>query len=155
MIILKPLTLKDAHHFYLLYQNPGVNHHNEPFLPGESPLNFTKRIIAACVEIYTIRLAEEAETIIGDCALHDPDYSRHELEIGGSLLPAFQGKGYMRDAFRLLEQRARGHHHMQYLITKTEHNNKSAARLMEKLGYIKRSEEKGIITFSKSLDISF
>jgi len=154
-ILLKPLTMADANSFYALYKNPGVNHGREPFLPNESAIEFTSRLMAACVEIYTIRLAEQEETIIGDCALHDPDYQQREIEIGGSLLPAFQGKGYMREAFRLLEQRARGHHHMQYLITKTEHNNKSAARLMEKLGYIKRSEEKGIITFSKSLDISF
>lgn len=154
MIILKPLTLKDANHFYVLYQDPGVNQHNEPFPPGESPLNFTKRIIAACVEIYTIRLTEDTETIIGDCALHDPDYSRHELEIGGSLLPAFQGKGYMREAFGLLESRARDIYRMQYLIAKTGKDNLAAVMLMKKLGYTHHSEAKGILTFRKAIKIN-
>ncbi len=154
-ILLKPLTMADANSFYALYKNPEVNHGREPFLPDESPLEFTSRIIAACVEIFTIRLAEEAETVIGDCALHDPDDERQEMEIGGSLLPAFQGKGYMREAFRWLEQRAKEHHRMQRLISKTELRNKSAIRLMETLGYLKCSEEKDLITFSKSLDTSF
>lgn len=149
MIVLKPLTPEDANHFYALYKDPGVNHHNEPFLPGESPLNFTKRIIAACVEIFTIRLAEDTETIIGDCALHDPNYSRYELEIGGSLLPAFQGKGYMREAFRLLESRAHDIHRMRYLVAKTGEDNLAAVMLMKKLGYTHHSNAKGILTFRK------
>jgi ribosomal-protein-alanine N-acetyltransferase len=151
MILLKPLTTDDASHFYALYQNPGVNHGSEPFLPGESPLDFTKRIIDACVEIYTIRLITDEETIIGDCALHDPDYQCEEIEIGGSLLPAFQGKGLMQEAFSLLEIRAREEYKMQCLIAKTEDRNNPAIMLMKKLGYSKRSEEKGIITFYKLL----
>ncbi len=127
MIVLNPLPLAAACSFYILYKDPGVNHHKELFLPGENPVGFTKRIIAACVEIFTIRLTKDAEPIIGDCALHDPDDRRHELETGGSLLPAFQRKGNMPMAFSLLEQRAREYDPMQYLSTKTEHNNGSAA----------------------------
>jgi ribosomal-protein-alanine N-acetyltransferase len=151
MIVLKPLTPEDADHFYALYKDPEVNHGNEPFLPGESPLDFTKRIIEACVEIYTIRLSTDEETIIGDCALHDPNDSDSEIEIGGSLLPAFQGKGLMQEAFRLLEASARDKHQMQYLVAKTEEENKSAIMLMKKLSYSKRSEENGIITYCKLL----
>lgn len=151
MILLKPLTIDDASHFYALYQNPGVNHNREPFLPGESPLDFTKRIIDACIEIYTIHLTTDEETIIGDCALHDPNYSDSEIEIGGSLLPAFQGKGLMLEAFTLLEKRAREVHKMQCLVAKTEDRNNPAIMLMKKLGYSKRSEENGIITFNKLL----
>lgn len=149
MILLKPLTTGDANHFYALYQNPGVNHNQEPFLPGESPLDFTKRIIEACVEIYTIRLITDEERIIGDCALHDADTQHSEIEIGGSLLPAFQGKGLMQEAFSLLEKRAREVHKMQCLVAKTEDRNNPAIMLMKKLGYSKRSEENGIITFNK------
>jgi ribosomal-protein-alanine N-acetyltransferase len=104
------------------------------------------------VEIYTIRLRTDEETIIGDCALHDPNYSNSKIEIGGSLLPAFQSKGYMQEAFRLLEARARKIHQMQYLVAKTEEENKSAIMLMKKLGYSKRSEENGIITYCKLLN---
>lgn len=151
MILLKPLMIRDSESFYRLYKHPEVNHGREPFLTGESPLEFTTRIIAACVEIYTIRLAEDKETLIGDCALHDPDYQAGSLEIGGSLLPAFQRKGYMQEAFRLLEQRTKEIYGMRSLIARTEKDNRSAIMLMNKLGYTRHPEEKGILTFSKSL----
>lgn len=150
-ILLKPLIMADADSFYALYRNPEVNHGHEPFLPGESPLEFTIRILAACVEIYTIRLAEQEETLIGDCALHDPDYQQQEIEIGGSLLPAFQGQGYMQEAFGLLELRAKKHYGMRAVIAKTEKDNKSAILLMNKLGYVMHAEDNGFITFRKPL----
>lgn len=150
-ILLKTLAMADANSFYALYQNPEVNHGHEPFLPDESPLEFTTRIMAACVEIYTIRLAEQEETMIGDCALHDPDYQQQEIEIGGSLLPAFQAKGYMREAFGLLELRAKERHGMRALIAKTGKDNRRAILLMNKLGYTLHAEENGLITFRKPL----
>lgn len=150
-ILLKPLTLSDAASFYELYREPEVNHGKAVFLPGESAPEFTARIMAACVEIYTIRLPGDEETVIGDCALHDPNDNSSEIEIGGSLLPAFQHKGYMREAFRLLEHRAKNLHGMQFLVAKTGKENKSAIRLVEKSGYRRRSEDKGLITFYKTL----
>lgn len=150
-ILLKPLTMADAKSFYALHKNPGVNHGHEPFLPNENAIEFTSRLMAACVEIYTIRLAEQEETIIGDCALHDPDYQQREIEIGGSLLPAFQGKGYMREAFRLLGPRAKEQHGMHALIAKTGEDNRGALLLMNKLGYTRHAEENGLMTFRKPL----
>lgn len=150
-ILLKPLREDNATSFYNLYKDPGVNHGKEPFLPGESPLDFTKRIIGACVGIYSIRLKTDEENIIGDCALHDPRYSDSEIEIGGSLLPTFQGKGYMQEAFRLLEIKAKQIHAMQSVIARTSESNEGAIHLMKKMGYSRRSEEKNIITFCKLL----
>lgn len=135
MIILKPLTIDDADAFYSLYEHPDIHHGREPFLPGESAAEFTRRIIEACIVIYTIRPENDPETIAGDCALHDPDDSNHAVEIGGSLLPAFRGRGYMQAAFRVLERIASEDYHFQRLVAKTEETNLAAIRLVQQLGY--------------------
>lgn len=92
-IILEHLTENDAPFFYELYSHPqlAVNFDQSPFLPGETPLAFTRRISALCTFIFTIRLQNNPDLRIGDCALHHWDKQRQEISIGGSLLPEYWG----------------------------------------------------------------
>lgn len=84
-IILKQLSNDDALMFYHLYHPEAKNAGSR----AKTPLEFTRHIIELCNEIYSIRLADHPNEIIGDCALHDWNAAKREIEIGGMLLPGY------------------------------------------------------------------
>lgn len=125
---LQPLTLDDAAVFHGLYRPA-----------DEDPVDFTNRILAVCERLYTIRLDPEPDVIIGDCALHHWDKAARTIEMGGSLLPAYWGKGYMAAAFSQLEVVAQKDFDVLALIAKTEVSNQNAIRFAEKFGFSRRA----------------
>lgn len=145
---LKLVSDKDAPVYYKLYTERIQEH---PFLPDETPLAFTHRILGLCNVLFTIRLSNQPEVIIGDCALHDWDRENNEIEIGGSLFKAYQGKGYMQAAFGLLIEYAEEHYRVKKIIGKTQVGNHPAIRLVEKLGFQKGKEESNTILLYKIL----
>lgn len=147
-LLLKLLSDKDAAVYYKLYTE---RMHEQPFLPDETPLAFTTRILQLCNVLFSIRLRNQPEIIIGDCALHDWDQKNNEIEIGGSLFKAYQGKGYMQSAFDLLIEHAKDRYQVKKIIGKTQVDNNSAIRLVEKLGFQKEKEENSTMILSKIL----
>ena len=149
-VILEPLTETDAEIFYSLYSDPllKVNFDMDPFLPGESPLAFTKRIISLCEFIFTIRPIHDPGLIIGDCALHHWDKQQKHIFIGGSLMPAYWGKGYMKSAFELLSIIA-NEIGVKYLMGQTTSRNNKAIRLAEKMGFVKQESENNEVILKK------
>lgn len=145
-LLLKPLTEQDAPVYYKLYAE---RMHEHPFLPEETPLAFTARILQLCNVLFTIRLTNQPDIIIGDCALHHWDQKNNEIEIGGSLFNAFQGKGYMQLAFVLLLEYAKVHYHVKKVIGKTQVDNLPAIRMVEKLGFQKETEINNTIVLGK------
>lgn len=69
-VVLKKLTKNDANFFYDLYSSPEllINFDDSPFLLNETPQHFTERIISVSEFIWTIRLTDNPEIVIGDCA---------------------------------------------------------------------------------------
>ncbi|MDO1451622.1 GNAT family N-acetyltransferase [Rhodocytophaga aerolata] len=136
-LLLKRLSLADAEALYALYTLPEVNQHFEssPFLPEETAISFTSRIIANCAFIWTIRLQGEPEKIIGEAALHHYDQQQKAIEIGGSLLPAYWGKNLMKQAFELLIEFAGQTLKVEQIIGKTSLDNRQAIKMVEKLGF--------------------
>ncbi|CAA9292580.1 MAG: hypothetical protein AVDCRST_MAG56-4750 [uncultured Cytophagales bacterium] len=134
---LKRLTLADAPAFYALYALPEVGGHfdQSPFLPGETAVDFTRRIITHCAFIWTIRLCAQPEVIIGDAALHHYDPQGRQIEIGGSLLPPYWGKNLMRQAFELLIDFAGHTLNVERIIGKTSPGNSQAISMVKKLGF--------------------
>ncbi|PWV46455.1 ribosomal-protein-alanine N-acetyltransferase [Chitinophaga sp. S165] len=147
-ILLHPLTEKDAAVYYQLYCERADE---QPFLPDETPWAFTTRILNLCNCLFTIRLRDRPEIIIGDCALHDWNQKNKEIEIGGSLFKAYQGKGYMQSTFTLLMEYAGKHYQAKKIIGKTQADNNHAIRLVEKLGFQKEKEEGNVVMLSKAL----
>lgn len=105
------------------------------FLPNETPVQFTERIISLCEYVFTIRPTENPDLIIGDCALHHWDKQKSEVIIGGSLLPEYWGKGYMRSAFEQLIQIAKQELGIKIILGHTKTRNIKAIRLVEKMGF--------------------
>lgn len=138
-VILEQLTENNADFFYDIYSHPQlrVNFDENPFLPNESPKEFTNRIISLCEFIFTIRQRENPDLIIGDCALHHWNKETNEIVIGGSLYPEYWGQGLMRSAFDLLTIIAKQDLGIKILLGPTKTRNFAAIRLVEKMGFQK------------------
>jgi len=138
-IILEELSIENADFIYNLYSLPQLseNFDESPFLQNETSVEFTQRIISLCEYSFTIRPAYQPNLIIGDCALHHYKQQKKEIEIGGSLLPDYWGKGYMQSAFELLTIIAKTELGVKTLIGQTKTRNNKAIRMAEKLGFEK------------------
>lgn len=130
-VVLRPLTVSDAQAFYDLYHTAGRSA-GESF---ETPIGFTERIIALCTCIWTIRPLDHPEQIIGDCALHHLNDVSGDIQIGGSLLPNWQRRGYMTSAFQLAMQYAATHLEITTISGHTTPDNIQAINLVIKLGF--------------------
>jgi ribosomal-protein-alanine N-acetyltransferase len=152
-IILQPLTEKDATFFYHLYTLPqlSVNFDESPFLPHETPVDFTNRIISVCQFIFTIRTREQPDLVIGDCALHHWNKDTSEIIIGGSLLPEYWGQGLMQSAFELLSELAKKQLGVKTLLGPTKVRNHKAIRLVEKMGFTRHDLGDGNTVMKKEL----
>ncbi len=136
-IILQELTLDNAPHFYEIYKQRKLmaNFEEETFYASETEEDFTKRIMSVCNFAFTIRLKEKPDEIIGDCELHHCNKAKGEIEIGGSLLPGYQGHGLMEQAFLLLMDFARQEMDMHTIIVKTNVLNEHALSLARKMDF--------------------
>ena len=146
-LILKVLTQGDAVQFHALYRyarQDAVGQH-------EDAGQFAQRIAAKCEMIWTIRLAQQPETIIGDCALHDWDASAREFAFGGSLLPEYQGQQVMGDAFSLVAAFARAGYGARSMICYTSPVNLRAIRFAEKQGFIRCHSTVDSVVLRKAL----
>ncbi|MBL7704271.1 MAG: GNAT family N-acetyltransferase [Taibaiella sp.] len=149
-IILKTLSDEDALAFYRLYNPEGALEH--VITGGKSPLEFTRHIISLCDEIYSIRMLDAPDIIIGDCALHDLNQSNREIEIGGTLLPGYWGKGIMKAAFELLIARAQQQYLVDKIIAKTEKGNLKALKFAQKMGFKTTTTKGDSVMLIKYLD---
>lgn len=136
-LLLSEITLNDAEAIYNIYTNPKViEYYNDAPIAGEDDtVNFISRITEGENLIFGIRMKENPDTIIGDCALHDWNPETKTIEIGGSLLPQFWGKGIITEAFNALLQYARNERQISTVLAKTNRHNKQAIRAIKKLGF--------------------
>ena len=103
-LLLVPLTLADSAHYAFIYKHREIreNFREAIFREGETDDAFTQRILKGCNYIWTIRLAENSQVIIGDIALHDWNRQNADIEFGGTLNPEYQGRNLMRCALKLV-----------------------------------------------------
>lgn len=136
-LLLSEITLNDAEAIYAIYTNPKViEYYNDAPIAGEEDtVNFISHITEGDNLIFGIRMKESPDTIVGDCALHDWNPETKTIEIGGSLLPQFWGKGIITEAFNALLQYARNERQINTVLAKTNRHNKQAIRAIKKLGF--------------------
>jgi ribosomal-protein-alanine N-acetyltransferase len=138
-VLLQKLTTADAAFFYNLYARPELleNFDESPFLPNETPVQFTDRIISLCVYSWTIRPVRQPGLIIGDCALHHWNKDTNEIMIGGSLFSEYWGQGFMQSAFGLAISVAKEILGVKTVLGSTKTRNVNAIRFVEKMGFAK------------------
>ncbi|MGJ1203862.1 GNAT family N-acetyltransferase [Sphingobacterium lactis] len=152
-IILKQLTANDSTVFHNLYfdeKDTDIGQSSKT-IEKQTPLDFTKRIISLCNNIFTIRLINNPTKIIGDCALHDLNKETNEIEIGGTLLPEYWGKGIMASAFNMLIDFARQEYGVQKIVAKTDSTNDKALKFADKIGLKKVTTENKTIILERVL----
>lgn len=135
-LLLKRLTEKDAIAFHSLYfQKDGQEGEKVESKENSRAFEFTENIISQCNDIFTIRTPVNPEKIIGDCALHHWNKQKNEIEIGGSLLPEYWGKGLMATAFLLLIPYAQQIYTINKDVANTTVENINALKFAKKLGF--------------------
>lgn len=142
LVRLIPLNGDMAEFYHSLYTHSQViEHYDEAAVrPGETALQFTQRIMRACNQIWTIRLAEAENEIIGDIALHDYNSLDKTIEFGGALLPIYWGKGIMQSAFSLIIAFVNENYNVKRIMAHTTASNEKAIRLVSKLGFTEMSK---------------
>jgi len=153
-IVLKEMSIGDSDSFYRLYFGDKSSVQDQT--TGEQQMNpkqFAEHIMSLCNELFTIRTVENNHIIIGDCALHHWNKEEKKIEIGGSLLPDYWGKGIMSAAFVLLITLAKEKYQVNIMVAKTEITNLKALKFAEKLGFKKISMEGDNIVFEKEIMI--
>lgn len=136
-IILKELSIEDASPLFEIFSNDEIKScYSEPVIQAdETGEKLVNRFIDGSDFVWTIRLVEEPEEIVGICALHHWNKEKSEIEIGGTLLPEYWGKNIMKSAFTSLIDFSRKELMIAHIIGKTRKNNRRAIRLVEKLGF--------------------
>lgn len=151
-LLLTELSVRDAEAVYALYSHPDVLslYAEPPILERAAAEDFVRRITANGNRVWSIRLSAEPSTIIGDCALHDWNEVEKSIEIGGSLLPDYWGRGIMREAFERLMAYAVEELGAKVIIGRTLVRNHQAIRLVTKLGFreMRREEGESILIFN-------
>jgi len=136
-LLLSEITLNDTEAIYTIYSNPKVIEYytDAPIAGEEDTVNFISRITSGDNIICSIRLKETPDIIIGDCALHDWNHDTNTVEIGGSLLPDYWGKGIIAEAFSALIDYAEKEMKVHTITAKTQRHNRQAIRAVKKLGF--------------------
>lgn len=141
-LILQQLSVEDAVAIGNLYRHPEVcaNYEMESLGTFSEVVRFTNRIINSSAAIWSIRLMQEPERIIGDCAIHHYDDANKSIEMGGTLFSDYWGKGLMAEAMSVMTSFSINLFNIRKIILKTSGKNINAIRLAEKLGFIKTVE---------------
>ncbi len=152
-LTLMPLTGDDAGALFTLYTNEEITRFTEEdvFLSGETPDVFAERIAGYCTHMWTLRLIDSPQAVIGDCALHHYDAALQKIEIGGTLLPPYWGRGLMKEAFETVMHWAHQSLTLRTIETKTHPLNQQAVKLMDKMGFIRILETSREAVFQKEI----
>ena len=85
--------------------------------------------------------------MIGDCALHALADSSHEVEIGFTLAPEFQGHGYATESVARLLDYVFGPLTKERAIAITDVRNLSSVAVLERLGFARDTTPRGPVLF--------
>ena len=83
---------------------------------------------------YAIVLQQSGE-LIGDCGIHVPLTAADTAELGMTLAPEFQGKGYAEEALRALIRYCFETLHMHMIVARTVPQNTRSIALIDKMGF--------------------
>jgi len=137
-VVLNVLTCADNESYYALYASiDAYARVSERVLrPNETPDAFAMRIVSRCDMLWTIRLIDKSDEIVGDCALHKWDKNTGTIAFGGALIPTFWGQGIMAEAFQLIADYAKTVYSINSLRCSVSPVNSNALRFAQKMGFM-------------------
>lgn len=139
-LVIRKFGLQDVHKFYQYRVNPDVSRFQswENYTLQEAEAFISKQILHAPDQPgtwfqYAIAL-NESDQLIGDCAIHTLADEPQIVEIGFTLAPEFQGKGYMHEALCALIDYVFGSLNKHKMIAFTDVRNTKSIQVLERLG---------------------
>ncbi len=140
-VIIRQLKPEDLESFYSYRSDPQVCRYQnfmvksmseaERFIEGQKDLPLGKQ-----GEWLQIAIEHKIEKkLIGDCAIHFMEDEPRIVEIGYTIHPDYQRKGYATEAVRLLMKAVFKDHNVHKILAKVDVRNPSSARVLEKIGF--------------------
>jgi RimJ/RimL family protein N-acetyltransferase len=81
----------------------------------------------------------ESNLLIGDCGFHFPQGEDHQVEVGITLSPTYQGKGYATEAFRCMLETLFNSLGKHRVYASTDPDNIQSLKLQERVGMRKEA----------------
>ncbi|ETT69685.1 GNAT family protein [Paenibacillus sp. FSL R7-277] len=139
-LVIRKFDLQDVHSFYQYRTNPEVSRFQswDHYTLQEAEAFISRQIVHSPDQPgtwfqYAIALTE-SDQLIGDCAIHTLADEPRMVEIGFTLAPEHQGKGYMNEALRVLIDYVFGLLNKHKLIAFTDVRNTKSIQVLERLG---------------------
>ncbi|MBL6657077.1 MAG: GNAT family N-acetyltransferase [Flavobacteriales bacterium] len=136
-IKLQPLNENDSKELLQLFTNEKVlQSYSESLLPKPQQIDdFIQQITTEGCWTWKIIKDDDSNQFLGICSLHHYDNITKSIEIGGTLLSEYWGKGIMITTFQELINQAKKDFDINRIIGKTLPDNKRALSLVKKLGF--------------------
>ena len=106
-LVLRPLSVTDEREIFLLRSDPSVNKYlDRPLAKStEDARSFIEKIIAggnSGSSYYWAITQKDEDVLLGTACIWNIDEQKSSAEIGYELLPAQQGKGYMKEVIEAI-----------------------------------------------------
>jgi len=152
-LMLRSLRMNDASVLFQYRSDPQVTRYQswEPEDIGEVS-KFIKKMIKIRPDTpgtwYQIAIClKESGNLIGDCGLRFPIQSNHQVEIGITIAPVYQGLGYASESLEAIFDYVFNLFHKHRIFASIDPRNRASIRLMKKLGMRKEGHFRQSILF--------
>jgi len=154
-LLIRPLQLDDSAAVYRYRSDPDVVRYQMWRPQGKSDVRqFIRKLQTLSPGMpgiwyqFAIVLQQTGE-LIGDCGIHVPLTAADAAELGMTLAPEFQGKGYAVEALRALIRYCFETLHMRMIVARTVPQNTRSIALIDKTGFQPSSPERAGFTPEK------
>lgn len=155
-VILRKLNIDEAEIFNDIHYRPALSGKIDcdNYAEENDAMNFTKRMLWLCKFVYTIRLKQEPEMIIGTCILYNWDKESKSIHFGGSLDPNYWGNGYMASALSQIMELAKYCLGAKEVKINIKKDNEQACKMAYKLGFSQEKYDSDCIILSRPVDLA-
>ena len=98
-------------------------------------------------------LATAERSLAGDIGFKGPPDEQHTVELGYSILPAFQGRGYATEAARALIAWAFAQPRVRRIVANCLADNAASIRVLEKAGMRRTGRDREGLTWELTADV--
>ena len=144
-LLLRQFDDRDIDAYFFFRSDPRVMQYIDraPVRTKEEVLEFTNKVKNAFAQnegiSWTITLAEDPDTMIGDVSIWRIDKAHHRGEVGYMLHPDFQGRGIMHEALNAVLRYGFEQIGLHSLEANVNPENKPSMQLLERNGFVREA----------------
>lgn len=153
-VIIRPISIKDKDALYEYRSNPDINKYLS-FVPKK--IEDIEGFIKKCPKEFNIQgtwfqlgiILKDCQTLIGDIGIHflDTELENRQVEIGYTMNPKFQNKGYATEALVEIIDYLFTSLNKHRVTASIDPTNTPSIKLIEKLGFKKEAHFKKSLFF--------